>query len=58
MHQEHQEKEEGNGKVSQELTDKERAELADAQKQAEYRRAYFDQLRKLQCPGCGDTHIV
>ena len=58
MQQKHEDKGNTNGEARGELNDKERAELADAKKQAEYRKAYLDQLRKLQCPGCGDTDIV
>lgn len=34
------------------------ADLTDAGKQAEYRRAYHLQLQRQACPGCGDDLVV
>lgn len=39
------------------LTDAEKEQLADAAKQEEYRKAHLAQLRRLQCPGCGETDL-
>ena len=30
---------------------------ADDRKQEEYRRAYLEQLRQRECPGCGETSL-
>lgn len=37
------------------LTPKQCADLADQLKQAEYRRAYQQQLDRQACPGCGES---
>ncbi len=33
------------------------AELEDEMLQQEYRQRHLEQLRRLQCPGCGETDI-
>ena len=42
---------------SPELTEKQRAELADEATQKAYLEAYREQMRRLNCPGCGETEI-
>ncbi|MEZ6070930.1 MAG: hypothetical protein R3C10_11810 [Pirellulales bacterium] len=37
------------------LTREQLADLADPDKQAEYLRAYLEQLARQACPGCGDS---
>ena len=37
------------------LTPQQRADLADREKQAEYLRAYRQQLDRQACPDCGDS---
>lgn len=34
-----------------------RAALADPTKQEAYRKAYLEQLRRQNCPGCGDDGV-
>lgn len=41
----------------QALTEKQQRELTDEEKQEEFRRAHLIQLRRLQCPGCGETEL-
>lgn len=33
------------------------SELTDEELQAEYRRRHIEQMRRFQCPGCGETDI-
>ena len=40
-----------------ELSEVENAGLLSEKTQEEYRKAYLEQLRKRQCPGCGETDI-
>ena len=40
--------------VTDELTDKQRAELEDDPLQAKYQAAYELQMQRQSCPGCGD----
>lgn len=44
------------GSASQ--TNEQMADLADLEKQAEYRREYLTQLRRRACPGCGETDSI
>lgn len=30
------------------------ADLQNAERQADYRKAYLEQLRRMSCPGCGE----
>jgi hypothetical protein len=39
------------------LSDQQRNDLADPAKQADYLRAYAQQLGRRACPGCGDDGI-
>lgn len=32
-------------------------QLTDEELQAEYRRRHIEQMRRFQCPGCGETDI-
>ena len=38
-------------------SDSQNAELEDEMLQQEYRQRHLEQLRRLQCPGCGETDI-
>ena len=38
-------------------SDSQKAELEDEMLQQEYRQRHLEQLRRLQCPGCGETDI-
>ena len=40
-----------------ELTPAEREQLADAKLQKMYRQEALRQLRRLQCPGCGESEL-
>lgn len=42
---------------SEQLTDKQRAQLQDKETQEKYRREYLRQLRQRECPGCGDDGL-
>lgn len=37
--------------------DRQKAELEDEMLQQEYRQRHLEQLRRLQCPGCGETEL-
>ena len=37
--------------------DSQKAELDDEMLQQEYRKRHLEQLRRLQCPGCGETEL-
>jgi hypothetical protein len=41
----------------QPLTENERRDLTDEEKQEEFRRAHLVQLRRFQCPGCGEAEL-
>ena len=43
--------------TSEELTDKQKSDLANEDTQEAYRRAYLAQLRARDCPGCGEGGI-
>ena len=43
--------------TGEELTDKQKSDLADEQTQEAYRRAYLAQLRARECPGCGESGL-
>jgi hypothetical protein len=38
-------------------TNDEKATLTDAETQEKYRAAFLEQLRRLSCPGCGDSEF-
>ena len=40
--------------LDQALSEKDLQDLADPEKQAEYRKAFAEQMRQRSCPGCGD----
>jgi hypothetical protein len=42
---------------SKALTPEQQAQLADPEKQKEYERQMREQLRRLQCPGCGESEL-
>ncbi len=42
---------------NKQLTDEQRAQLEDEELQAKRRAAYQQQMRRLSCPGCGDTEV-
>lgn len=46
---------EANDGTALNLTAQQLADLGDEETQAEYRRAYIQQLQQRACPGCGDV---
>ncbi len=39
------------------LTNEQRAQLEDKDLQAKHQAAYEQQMRRMSCPGCGDTEV-
>ena len=39
------------------LTEKQKADLEDAETQAKWHKEMMQQLRRMQCPGCGDDEL-
>ena len=48
---------EGASSLPEEFANSQEAERQDEIQQEEYRRRHLEQLRRLQCPGCGETDI-
>ena len=42
---------------NKQLTDEQRAQLEDKELQARNQAAYQQQMRRMSCPGCGETDI-
>ncbi len=42
---------------TEQLTDEQRAQLEDEELQAKHRAAFQQQMRRMSCPGCGETDI-
>ncbi len=42
---------------ARELGEDKKPDLSDAEMQEQYRLAYLAQLRRLQCPGCGEDEL-
>jgi hypothetical protein len=53
-----QEEHDPTGESAPDGTEQPNSPLDDEQLQAEYRKAYIEQLRRQSCPGCGDSDIL
>ena len=42
---------------TQQLTDEQRAQLEDEELQAKNRAAFQQQMRRMSCPGCGESDV-